>query len=65
MAGTGDNPMGRRLVIGHPSGQMDVEVEARKEEGQIRIVSCTIGRTARKIMDGRVYIPKSTYARSK
>ena len=61
MAGTGDDPMVRRLVIGHPSGQMDVGVEARKEEGQVRIVSCTIGRTARKIMEGRVYVPKKVY----
>jgi 2-methylaconitate cis-trans-isomerase PrpF len=53
--------MERKLVIGHPSGQMDVGVEARKEEGQIRIVSCTIGRTARKIMEGRVYISKKVY----
>jgi 2-methylaconitate cis-trans-isomerase PrpF len=61
IAGTEEDPMERRFVIGHPSGQMDVEVEARKEEGQIRIVSCTIGRTARKIMEGRVYIPKKVY----
>ena len=61
MAGTGDDPVERRLVIGHPSGQMEVGVEARKEEGQIRIVSCTIGRTARKIMEGRVYVPKKVY----
>ena len=61
MAGTEDDPMEKKLVIGHPSGQMDVGVAARKEEGQIRIVSCTIGRTARKIMDGRVYISKKVY----
>ncbi len=61
IVGTGDDPMERKLVIGHPSGQMDVGVEARKEEGRIRIVSCTIGRTARKIMEGRVYIPRKVY----
>ena len=61
IARPGGDLMERKLVIGHPSGQMDVGVEARKEEGQIRIVSCTIGRTARKIMDGRVYIPKKVY----
>jgi len=51
----------KKLVIGHPSGQMDVGVEARREEGQIRVVSCTVGRTARKIMEGRVYITKKAY----
>lgn len=58
----GEDPMERRLVIGHPSGQMDVSVKARKEEGQIRIVSCTIGRTARKILEGKVFIPKKVYS---
>jgi 2-methylaconitate cis-trans-isomerase PrpF len=61
ISGTGDDSTERKLVIGHPSGQMDVGVEARKEEGRIRIVSCTIGRTARKIMEGRVYISKKVY----
>ncbi|NWF93532.1 MAG: 3-methylitaconate isomerase [Syntrophaceae bacterium] len=51
-----------RLTIGHPSGQMDVGVEAREEEGRVRVVSCTIGRTARKIMEGRVYISKKVYS---
>jgi 2-methylaconitate cis-trans-isomerase PrpF len=60
-AGTGGDSMQRKLVIGHPSGRMDVGVEAREEEGQIRIVRCTIGRTARKIMEGRVYVPKKVY----
>jgi 2-methylaconitate cis-trans-isomerase PrpF len=64
ISGTGDDPMERRLVIGHPSGQMDVGVKAKKEEGQIRIVSCTIGRTARKIMEGRVYISNKVYQRN-
>jgi len=59
-AGGGDS-MERKLVIGHPSGQMDVGVQARDEGGQIRILSCTVGRTARKIMDGRVYISGKVY----
>jgi len=58
---TGGDPMERRLIIGHPSGQMNVRVAASKVEGRIRIVSCTIGRTARKIMEGRVYIPSKVY----
>ena len=61
IASTGGDSMKKRLVIGHPSGQMDVGVEARKEQGQTQVVSCTVGRTARKIMEGRVYIPKKAY----
>ncbi len=57
----GSSTMERTIVIGHPSGQIDVKVEARKEENRVHILSCTIGRTARKIMEGRVYIPKKVY----
>jgi hypothetical protein len=60
-AGAGGDLKERKLIIGHPSGQMDVGVQAKEEEGRIRILSCTVGRTARKIMDGRVYIPKKVY----
>ncbi len=52
---------GKKLVIGHPSGKFDVEVKAGMEGGQVHILSCTVGRTARKIMEGRVYIPKKVY----
>jgi len=52
---------GKKLIIGHPSGKFDVEVKARQEGDQVRILSCTVGRTARKIMEGRVYIPKKAY----
>jgi methylitaconate Delta-isomerase len=55
-------PRGRKIVIGHPSGVMDVTVDARIGKGKLRVVSCTVGRTARKIMDGKVYIPRSVYA---
>jgi 2-methylaconitate cis-trans-isomerase PrpF len=48
------------IVIGHPSGVMDLKVDARFDKGGPRIVSCTIGRTARKIMDGRVYVSEKT-----
>ncbi len=51
----------REIIIGHPSGTMDVKVEARFDGHQPYIASCTVGRTARKIMEGRVYIPKKVY----
>lgn len=52
----------RKILIGHPSGVMDVQVDARFEKEGPRIVSCTVGRTARKIMEGRVYVPAGVYA---
>jgi 2-methylaconitate cis-trans-isomerase PrpF len=51
----------KEVIIGHPSGTMDVKVDARFGPEGPHIVSCTVGRTARKIMDGRVYISRKTY----
>jgi len=52
----------RKVTIGHPSGKFEVEIEVRKKDDRFEIVRCTIGRTARKIMEGRVYIPKKIYS---
>jgi len=60
--GRGKTPsLKRTFNIGHPSGILDVQVEARLDGNSIYIVQCTIGRTARKIMEGKVYISKKTY----
>jgi hypothetical protein len=53
------------IVIGHPSGMMDVKVEAVFDENGPHVVSCTIGRTARKIMDGKAYIPESVFRKGR
>ncbi len=53
----------RTVVIGHPSGLMDVRVEARREGDQFQVVSCSVGRTARKIMEGRVFISSKVYSK--
>ena len=45
--------------IGHPSGIMPVESEIQKEGISYTIKRAAIGRTARKIMDGFVYVRKS------
>jgi len=52
----------RKVTIGHPSGKFEVEVLAKQEGARPRILSCTIGRTARRIMEGRVYISKKVYS---
>jgi 2-methylaconitate cis-trans-isomerase PrpF len=52
----------REIIIGHPSGTMDVKVDAGFNEGCFHVVSCSVGRTARKIMDGRVFISPKVYA---
>jgi 2-methylaconitate cis-trans-isomerase PrpF len=48
----------RRLVIGHPAGEMAVEVESAGGGGLPRINGVTLPRTARRIMDGFVYVPR-------
>ncbi len=43
--------------IGHPCGVMDVETTLEyQKDGPPTVLSCIIGRTARKIMDGYVYV---------
>jgi 2-methylaconitate cis-trans-isomerase PrpF len=55
-------PSDQEIAIGHPSGILYVKVDKRIEGGKIVIVSCKIGRTARMIMDGKVYIPRTVYS---
>ncbi len=52
----------KAIVIGHLSGMMDVKVDAGFGNDGPFIVSCTLGRTARRIMDGRVYVSEKVYA---
>jgi 2-methylaconitate cis-trans-isomerase PrpF len=54
-AGTG------RLRIGHPMGTMTVSVEAEPSnaEGGVRFTMLGFSRTARRIMDGVVYVPRT------
>lgn len=47
------------IHIGHPAGIMDVESTAHIENKEIVIDKLAFYRTARKIMDGYVFIPKS------
>ncbi len=60
---SGDSPASAvaEIVIGHPSGTMDLKVDAKFGKNGPFIVSCTVGRTARKIMDGRVFVSGKIY----
>ncbi len=46
------------IRIGHPAGVIPVEVEAWEKEGDWKLNRAAFGRTARRIMDGYVYICK-------
>ena len=50
------------LRIGHPSGSMCVEVILSSREGSAVVERAAIERTARRIMEGTVYVPLSRIA---
>jgi 2-methylaconitate cis-trans-isomerase PrpF len=50
---SGHDPLVR---IGHPAGVIEIEVVAEKQGDQVVITRAAFGRTARRIMDGQVYI---------
>jgi 2-methylaconitate cis-trans-isomerase PrpF len=47
--------------IGHPYGVMDVQISADRTNNETRIASATIGRTARRIMEGFAFVPKDRF----
>lgn len=49
------------LRIGHPAGVIPVESAAEERDGKIVITRAAFYRTARKIMDGAVYIKNSVF----
>jgi hypothetical protein len=57
VSGTDANP--RQVRIGHPSGVMQVYAHSVQENGVWAAKEVTFSRTARKIMDGFVYVRKS------
>jgi 2-methylaconitate cis-trans-isomerase PrpF len=48
-----------RVRIGHPAGIMDVGAKLRPAGDDWRVESVTTQRTARRIMDGFIYVPQS------
>ncbi|MDR1132122.1 MAG: 3-methylitaconate isomerase [Oscillospiraceae bacterium] len=49
------------LLIGHPSGIVPVEAYGRQDGSQTQITRLGVYRTARRIMDGQVYIRNSVF----
>jgi 2-methylaconitate cis-trans-isomerase PrpF len=44
--------------IAHPSGIMSVGITTKDEKGNFRLMEVVVGRTARKLMDGHVFLPE-------
>jgi 2-methylaconitate cis-trans-isomerase PrpF len=48
------------LRIGHPAGVIETESEvAQRADGAIRVRRATLGRTARRILEGTVFVPEA------
>ncbi len=44
--------------IAHPSGIMSIGISTKGEKGKFRLLEVVVGRTARKLMDGHVFLPE-------
>ena len=55
-AAGGPDQQSRHIKIGHPSGVIDSEVTLKNIEGSVRAEGILVVRTARRIMDGVVYV---------
>jgi len=51
-----------KINIGHPAGIIPVESEAEIINGEVKLKRAAIYRTARRIMDGYVYVKKSVFS---
>ncbi|MDR3454766.1 MAG: 4-oxalomesaconate tautomerase [Rhodoferax sp.] len=51
------------LVVLHPAGQIDVEVEIEGEGADAAVSSAALVRTARKIMQGELHLPDYVFSR--
>lgn len=51
-----------KVVIEHPAGRLDVDVEADHGQAGVEIKSASLLRTARRLLAGTVYVPAATLA---
>ena len=52
----------RRVEVQHPEGRIQVEVELSEVDGQFKLVQAALVRTARKILEGTLFVPESAPA---
>lgn len=64
--GHGDDVVGGADLIDvrieHPSGSLEVALQTASRDGDVRILSGGVTRTARKIMSGTVYVPAEVWS---
>jgi 2-methylaconitate cis-trans-isomerase PrpF len=57
----GQSPEGHVVRIGHPSGVIDVEAEVDVGSSGPILRRASVGRTARRIMEGYIFVPEQIY----
>jgi 2-methylaconitate cis-trans-isomerase PrpF len=55
------NRQNRIVRIGHPGGVIEADMKAEETPDGIKITQAAIGRTARRIMEGYVYVPRNMF----
>jgi 2-methylaconitate cis-trans-isomerase PrpF len=53
------NRQSQIVRIGHPGGIIEADMKAEETSQGIKITRAAIGRTARRIMEGYVYVPRN------
>jgi len=56
-----ERPTEGTLRIAHPYGVMEVSVRSGRSDSGVEVHSATVGRTARHIMDGVIWVPDSCF----
>lgn len=51
------------IRIGHPAGTISIEADVQERDSEYLIKRAAIGRTARRIMEGYVYIPRKVFGK--
>ena len=55
---------GTRVEVEHPSGFFSVDVDVTVDGGNLQVRRASLLRTARKLMQGNVFIPRSVWQRA-
>ena len=62
LAATPSGESRRILDVEHPNGYFAVEIEITHKHGQVEVKHSALLRTARKILQGKVFVPASVWA---
>jgi 2-methylaconitate cis-trans-isomerase PrpF len=55
------SPSGSTVRIGHPAGVIEVEAEVQSSDSGPILRRASVGRTARRIMEGYIYVPERVF----